>query len=105
MQGGTEQAGISDVRTQVKSGAIQWDIVELYGGQCQQAAAEGLVEPLDYSVINADGVPKDLADPHWIGFTAYSTVLALRRLAGCPTLAPAALAAWNTPSIVANASA
>lgn len=72
----TEQQGLADVRTQVKSGAVQWDIVELYGGQCQQAASEGLLEPLDYGVIKADGVPQELVDPHWIGFTAYTNVIA-----------------------------
>ena len=69
-------AGISDVRTQVKAGDVQWDIVELYSGQCQQAADEGLLEPLDYNVIKADGIPKELVQSHWVGFTAYSTVMA-----------------------------
>jgi len=69
-------SGITDIRTQVKAGAVEWDVVELYGGQCQQAADEGLTEPLDYNVINADGVPKDLIQPNWLGFTAYSTVMA-----------------------------
>jgi putative spermidine/putrescine transport system substrate-binding protein len=69
-------SGISDIRTQVKAGAVEWDVVELYAGQCQQAANEGLIEPLDYNVINADGIPKDLVQSHWVGFTAYSTVLA-----------------------------
>lgn len=75
----TEQSGVADIRTQVKSGAIQWDIVELYGGGCQQAANEGLLEPLDYHVINADGVPKSLVQEHWIGFDAYSTVIAYNK--------------------------
>ncbi|HVI91050.1 MAG TPA: ABC transporter substrate-binding protein [Dongiaceae bacterium] len=72
-------SGITDIRTQVKAGAIQWDVVELYGGQCQQAADEGLLEPLDYTVIHADGIPKDLVQSHWLGFTAYSTVLAYNK--------------------------
>src|SRR5262245_42216115 len=38
----TESEGLADIRTQVKAGAIQWDIAEFYGGQCQQAADEGL---------------------------------------------------------------
>jgi putative spermidine/putrescine transport system substrate-binding protein len=75
----TEQSGLGDIRTQVKSGAIQWDVVELYGGQCQQAANEGLVEPLDYNVIKADGIPKELVQEHWIGFDAYSTVIAYNK--------------------------
>lgn len=69
-------SGITDVRTQVKANAVEWDVVELYAGQCQQAANEGLVEPLDYNVINTDGVPDELVQSHWVGFTAYSTVLA-----------------------------
>jgi putative spermidine/putrescine transport system substrate-binding protein len=72
----TEQEGIADIRTQVKAGSVQWDIVELYGGQCQQAANEGLLEPLDYNVIHSDGIPKDLVQPYWIGLDAYSSVLA-----------------------------
>lgn len=67
---------IANVRTQVKAGDVQWDVVELYSGQCQQAADEGLLEPLDYNVIKADGIPKELVQSHWIGFTAYSSVLA-----------------------------
>ncbi|HVJ40544.1 MAG TPA: ABC transporter substrate-binding protein [Dongiaceae bacterium] len=69
-------SGITDIRTQVKAGAVQWDVVELYGGQCQQAANEGLLESLDYNVIHADGIRKDLVQANWVGFTAYSSVLA-----------------------------
>ncbi|WP_342640583.1 polyamine ABC transporter substrate-binding protein [Rhodoligotrophos ferricapiens] len=69
-------SSIADIRTQVKAGAVEWDVVELYSGQCQQAANEGLLEPLDYNVIKTDGIPKDLVQSHWVGFTAYSTVLA-----------------------------
>ncbi|MGF7159795.1 putative spermidine/putrescine transport system substrate-binding protein [Rhodoligotrophos appendicifer] len=69
-------SSIADIRTQVKAGNIEWDVVELYSGQCQQAANEGLLEPLDYKVINADGIPKDVVQPYWVGFTAYSSVLA-----------------------------
>jgi len=70
-------SSIADIRTQVKANAVEWDVVELYSGQCQQAANEGLIEPLDYKVItNIQGIPKDLVKEHWVGFTAYSTVLA-----------------------------
>lgn len=69
-------AGIGDLRAQVQAGAVEWDIVELYSGQCQQAANEGLTIPLDYSVIDAEGIPEGLVQPNWIGITAYSTVLA-----------------------------
>lgn len=69
-------SSIADIRTQVKAGAVEWDVVELYSGQCQQAANEGLIMPLDYSVIETDGIPEEVVTSHWVGFTAYSTVLA-----------------------------
>jgi len=69
-------SGIGDIRAQVQAGAVEWDVVELYGGQCEQAAREGLTLPLDYNVIDIDGIPAELVRPNWVGVTAYSTVLA-----------------------------
>jgi putative spermidine/putrescine transport system substrate-binding protein len=69
--------GIRDIRTKVKANAVDIDVAELYGGLCDIAAKEGLIEPLDYSKIpNAAGIPEHLRKEHSIGFTAYSTVLA-----------------------------
>ncbi len=70
---------ITDIRAQVKAGAVQWDVAEIWGGLCEQAAREGLTEPLDYSVIKTDGIPKELVHPNWIGITGYSTVLAYNK--------------------------
>ena len=70
---------ITDIRAQVKAGAVQWDIAEVWGGLCEAAATEGLTEPLDYSVIKTDGIPKELVHPNWIGIAGYSTVLAYNK--------------------------
>jgi len=69
--------GIRDIRTKVKANAVDIDVAELYGGLCDTAAREGLIEKLDYSKIpNAAGIPAHLRNDYWVGFTAYSTVLA-----------------------------
>lgn len=69
--------GIRDIRTKVKANAVDIDVAELYGGLCDSAVKEDLIIPLDYSKIpNAAGIPDNLRKSHWIGFTAYSTVLA-----------------------------
>lgn len=69
--------GIRDIRTKVKANAVDIDVAELYGGLCDTAAKEDLIVPLDYSKIpNAAGIPEHLRNKNWIGFTAYSTVLA-----------------------------
>lgn len=69
--------GIRDIRTKVKANAVDIDVAELYGGLCDNAVTEDLVVPLDYSKIpNAAGIPENLRKKGWVGFTAYSTVLA-----------------------------
>lgn len=72
--------GIRDIRTKVKAKAIEIDVAELYGGLCDQAAKEELTIPLDYSKIpNAAGIPEHLRAKNWVGFTAYTTVLAYNK--------------------------
>ena len=67
--------GIADVRTQLQSGKVTWDIVELGSNSCVLLEKEGGLEKLDYNVINADGVPKQLVQPTWIGDIFYGTVI------------------------------
>lgn len=70
-------SGMSEIRTKVQAQSNEYDVVELYAGQCEQAANEGLLVPLDYSLIpNAEGIPENMRGEYWIGFYGYSTVLA-----------------------------
>ncbi|MEQ8651338.1 MAG: ABC transporter substrate-binding protein [Kiloniellales bacterium] len=67
--------GLQDVRAQVQSGSPTWDVTELGSNSCVQLKEEGMLEPLDYSVIDTDGIPANLVNSHWIGIIFYSTVL------------------------------
>ncbi|GAB5470704.1 MAG: ABC transporter substrate-binding protein [Rhodospirillales bacterium] len=67
--------GIQDVRAQVQSGNPTWDVTELGSNSCVQLKEEGMIEPLDYNIINTDGIPDTLVDTHWVGIIFYSTVL------------------------------
>ncbi|MDF1587330.1 ABC transporter substrate-binding protein [Marinimicrococcus flavescens] len=67
--------GIAEVRAQVRSGAVNWDIVDLGLGDCSAGQAEGIFEPLDYQQIATQGIEKAAYDSHWIGVIYYSTVL------------------------------
>lgn len=72
--------GIRDIRTKVRANAVDLDVAELYGGLCDLAGAEDLLVPLDYSKIpNAAGIPEHLRSKYWVGFTAYTTVLAYNK--------------------------
>src|SRR5437763_12560600 len=42
----------AEVRLQVRSGAVTWDIVEFGASRCATAAADGLLEKLDYKTID-----------------------------------------------------
>ena len=52
--------GVADVRAQVLANAVKWDVADLGGASCARGEAEGLFEPLDYSVIKTDGIDKSM---------------------------------------------
>lgn len=51
-------------------------IVELGSNSCVLLAKEGGLE-LDYNVIKADGVPRELVQPIWTGDIFYATVIGM----------------------------
>lgn len=77
-------SGLSAVRAQVMSGKPKWDIVELGSSECAQAEAEGLSEPLDYSVIDKSHVDPAVVSTNWVGSHAYATVVAWANDTGHP---------------------
>lgn len=70
--------GIAGVRVQVQSGKPGWDVAHLGADDCAVGAKEGLFEPIDYSVVNADGIPDGAKGKYWVGTNTYSVVLAWR---------------------------
>lgn len=68
--------GIADVRAQVRANAVKWDVADLGAASCARGSAEGLFEPLDYSVIKTEGIDKAMVHSDWIGVIYYSTVIA-----------------------------
>lgn len=70
--------GIAGVRVQVQSGNPGWDIVHLGADTCAVGAKEGLFEPLDWSIMDADGINAAAKGDEWVAINAYSVVLAYR---------------------------
>ena len=68
--------GMSDVRLQVTSGAVTFDIVASGSGSAARAGAEGLLEELDYSVIDVTTFYPALYSKHCVGGDVFSTVFA-----------------------------
>lgn len=68
--------GMSDVRLQVSSGQVTLDIVASGSGSAARAAAEGLLEKLDYSVIDVSDFYPTLYSEYCVGGDVFSTVYA-----------------------------
>ena len=67
------------IKTQVESGKVTWDVVDLPTGDCIRGESEGLFEKLDLGLIpNAAQLPAALRDDYSVGYISYSTVLAYR---------------------------
>ncbi len=68
--------GIADLRLKVKAGAVTWDIVASGSGSAARAGAEGILEKLDYKVIDVSSFQPGLYQDYCVGGDVFSTVLA-----------------------------
>ncbi len=68
--------GIADLRLKVKAGAVTWDIVASGSGSAARAGAEGILEKLDYKVIDTSSFLAGTAQDYCVGGDVFSTVLA-----------------------------
>ncbi|MCZ4353460.1 ABC transporter substrate-binding protein [Roseovarius aestuarii] len=68
--------GMSDVRLQVNTGQVTLDIVVSGSGSAARAAEEGLLEKLDYDVIDVSTFIPGTYDDYCLGGDVFSTVYA-----------------------------
>ena len=68
--------GMSDVRLQVQTGAVTYDIVASGSGSAARAAEEGLLQKLDYDVIDVSNFYPNLYTDYCVGGDVFSTVYA-----------------------------
>lgn len=69
-------SGIADLRLKVKAGANTWDVVASGSGSAARAGAEGILEKLDYKVIDVSSFLPGMAGEFCVGGDVFSTVLA-----------------------------
>lgn len=68
--------GIADLRLKVKAGAVTWDVVASGSGSAAHAGAEGILEKLDYKVIDVSDFVPGTWQEYAVGGDVFSTVLA-----------------------------
>lgn len=63
------------LKAMVTGNCTEWDVVNVDSDFVIRAANEGLLEALDYNVIDASGVKENLVTEYGIGAETYSTVI------------------------------
>lgn len=67
------------LKAMVESGNVQWDLVDVEADFAYRAAAEGLLEPLDFSVIDTSKIDPRFVSDYGIGSFYFSFVLAFNK--------------------------
>lgn len=68
--------GLQDIRVQVLSGAVQWSLATASMKDCALAAEQGLLEPIDYSIVDESKIPEAARSDYYVPYFYYSLVMA-----------------------------
>jgi putative spermidine/putrescine transport system substrate-binding protein len=72
----TQSDGLGALKMQVTSGAVTTDVIHLGSSEGAQAGAQGLLEPLDFAIIDASTLPAGAESEFCFPFDSYGTVMA-----------------------------
>ena len=64
------------LKSMVEAGSVSWDVVDVEGEFALRAAKQGLLEPMDFSVIDRGPLDKRFVSEHGVGSFFFSFVLA-----------------------------
>lgn len=73
---GTTGSGYAKVKAMVESGNVTWDVVSAESSAHANEVKDDLLQPLDYSVIKADGIPAELRTKYGVGYIKFGMNLA-----------------------------
>lgn len=86
---GTQGSSYDKVKAMVNSGQVDWDVVSAESSAYTNESADGLLEPIDYSTVKADGVPAKLKQKYGIGYLTFGQNLAWSKTAFPGGMTPA----------------
>jgi len=73
---GTTGTGYAKVKAMVESGNITWDVISAESPAFANEVKDGLLQPIDYSIVNAEGIPAEFRQEYGVGYMTFSTNLA-----------------------------
>ena len=66
-------------KAMVESGNVVWDVVDVEGDFAARAAKDGLLEPIDYTVVQKGSLDPRFSGPYHVGSFYYSFVLGFNK--------------------------
>jgi len=73
---GTTGSGYAKVKAMVKSGNVSWDVVSAESSAYSNEVKDDLLQPIDYSIIKADGIPAEFRTKYGVGYIKFGMNLA-----------------------------
>jgi putative spermidine/putrescine transport system substrate-binding protein len=73
---GTTGTGYAKVKAMVTSGNITWDVVSADAAAYENEAKDGLLQPIDYSIVKADGIPAEFRTEYGVGYMTFAENMA-----------------------------
>jgi putative spermidine/putrescine transport system substrate-binding protein len=68
---GTTGSGYAKVKAMVESGNVTWDVVSAESSALANEQKDGLLELIDYSVVQAAGIPKKFRKKYGVGYISF----------------------------------
>ncbi|AME26275.1 ABC transporter substrate-binding protein [Burkholderia sp. PAMC 26561] len=73
---GTTGTGYAKVKAMVDSGNVTWDVLSAESSAYANEVKDNLLQPLDYSVIKANGIPAQFRTKYGLGYITFGQNLA-----------------------------
>ena len=73
---GTTGTGYAKVKAMIASGNVTWDVVSADAAAYESEARDGLLMPIDYSVVKADGIPPEFRARFGVGYMTFAENMA-----------------------------
>lgn len=72
----TTGTGHAKVKAMVASRNVTWDVISADAAAYENEVKDDLLEPIDYSVVKADGIPAELRKTHGVGYMKFAQNMA-----------------------------
>lgn len=73
---GTTGTSYAKVKAMVTSGNITWDVVSADAAAYESEVKDGLLQPIDYSIVKAEGIPAEFRTKYGVGYMTFAENMA-----------------------------